>query len=386
MPRISRTTRRTHARHVPCVVLAVLGAASAASGDSFSVKLEPGVAIPLNAPQSKLYDTGGGGMLKALFGLNPYLDIGPAASVLILPGHADGAQSGVAWGFGGGLRIKRPHDAVGYAGASPWLDFDGLYVRTGGLNRPGFDAAVGVSFPLDADRKLRIGPFARYMQTITLQRDGYDSTDAKVLLVGISLEIGTGITRAPRIVPAAAVSDPVVAAPIAAEPIAAAPIAVAPDRDHDGTPDDQDHCPDVAGPPDTAGCPPYQKIVVAKDKLELKEKLYFAWNKAALEPASYPVLDEVVQALKDNPGFRVQVEGHADSSGADDYNQTLSEQRAAAVLAYLAAHGIANDRLVSKGFSSSVPRDTNTTAAGRENNRRVEFVVSFVILKSDGAQ
>lgn len=98
------------------------------------------------------------------------------------------------------------------------------------------------------------------------------------------------------------------------------------------------------------------------------------------------MLDEVVQALKDNTGFRVQVEGHADSSGAYDHNQTLSEQRATAVLEYLAAHGIANSRLASKGFSSSVPLDTNGTVAGRENNRRVEFVVSFVILKSDGAQ
>jgi outer membrane protein OmpA-like peptidoglycan-associated protein len=64
----------------------------------------------------------------------------------------------------------------------------------------------------------------------------------------------------------------------------------------------------------------------------------------------------------------------------------LSEQRATAVLEYLTSHGIANDRLVSKGFSSSVPRDTNGTVAGRENNRRVEFVVSFVILKTDGAK
>jgi outer membrane protein OmpA-like peptidoglycan-associated protein len=378
MSRTSRTGGRTSYFAGPWIALAVLGSASAAHGDAFSVKLEPGLAVPLNTPQSKIYDAGGGGMLKALFGLTPYLDIGPAASMLVLPGEAEGAKTGVAWGFGGGLRIKRPHDAVRYAGASPWFDFDALYIRTGGLNRPGFDAAVGVSFPLDADRKFRIGPFARYMQTITLERDGYDSTDAKILLVGISLEVGTGISRTQpaRIVPVAAEPDPIVSEPVVAPP----------DRDHDGTLDDVDLCPDVAGPPETSGCPKYEKVVVAKDKLELKEKLYFAWNKATLEPASYAVLDEVVQALKDNPGFRVQVEGHADSSGAYDHNQTLSEQRATAVLDYLASHGIAKDRLISKGFSSSVPRDTNGTVAGRENNRRVEFVVSFVILKTDGAQ
>jgi OOP family OmpA-OmpF porin len=92
------------------------------------------------------------------------------------------------------------------------------------------------------------------------------------------------------------------------------------------------------------------------------------------------VLDEVVQALKDNTSFRVEVEGHTSSEGTDDHNQTLSEQRAQAVLDYLAAHGIAKDRLGSKGFSSSVPVDTNATSAGRENNRRVEFVVYFNIV------
>lgn len=377
MPRSSRTGRRTTYVLGPYLTLVVLGSTSIARADGFSVKLEPGVAIPLNAPQSNLYDVGGGGMLKAMFGLTPYLDIGPAASVLVLPGEADGAKTGVAWGVGGGLRLKRPHDAPG-SGASPWVDFDGLYIRTGGLNRPGFDAAVGVSFPLDDARKFRIGPFARYMQTITLERDGYDSTDAKILLLGISLELGTGIARAEP-APIARVAD-------VPDTVVPEPVAVIADRDQDGTPDDTDLCPDVAGPRETSGCPKYEKVIVAKDKLELKEKLYFAWNKATLEPASYAVLDEVVQALKDNQGFRVQVEGHADSSGGYDHNQTLSEQRASAVLQYLTSHGIAKERLVSKGFSSSVPRDTNGTVAGRENNRRVEFVVSFVILKPGSAQ
>jgi len=76
----------------------------------------------------------------------------------------------------------------------------------------------------------------------------------------------------------------------------------------------------------------------------------------------------------------VQVEGHASSEGGDDHNQTLSEQRAEAVLDYLVTHGIDKGRLASKGFGSSVPIDTNETVAGRENNRRVEFVVYFTIL------
>ena len=358
-------------------VASSIGAAPAMAND-FAFKLEPGVAIPLTEPQSQIYEVGGDQMLKALFGLTPYLDVGPSAAFLILPAKADDGESGTAWGLGASVRFKRPHDARSYAGVSPWIDADALYIRTDKLNRPGFDFGVGLSVPIDAERRFWVGPFVRYMQTITLARDGYDSTDAKILIIGLSLEVGSGSAHHQE-APTTVARDP-------AEPVVAAAVVSCPDRDHDTVPDNIDHCPDVAGLLSSSGCPSYDKVVVAKDKLELKEKLYFAWNSATLERASFPVLDEVAQALKDNPDFRVQVEGHADSSGADDHNQTLSEQRATAVLDYLASHGIARDRLVSKGFSSSVPLDTNKTVAGRENNRRVEFVVSFVILKTEGAK
>ena len=98
------------------------------------------------------------------------------------------------------------------------------------------------------------------------------------------------------------------------------------------------------------------------------------------------MLDEVVRALKENKSFRVQIEGNADSTGTEEHNQALSENRAQAVLDYLVAHGVPKDRLGSKGMSSSKPLDTNATAAGRENNRRVEFVVRFVIVKPGSAK
>ncbi|CAN5244606.1 hypothetical protein BH09MYX1_BH09MYX1_62710 [soil metagenome] len=71
------------------------------------------------------------------------------------------AEAGVLWGFGAGLRLKRPHDKQTVAGISPWLDADALYMRTGPLNRPGFDVAVGVSIPIGEARTFWIGPFAR---------------------------------------------------------------------------------------------------------------------------------------------------------------------------------------------------------------------------------
>ena len=342
-----------------------------ARATDFALKLEPGVAIPLTAPQTDVYGVGGGQSFKALFGLTPYLDAGPSASFYLLPASADLAESGVVWGLGAGLRLKRPHDAESMHGVSPWLDADALYVRTGQLDRACFDIAAGLAVPLGEARAFWLGPFVRYLQVMQPERTGYDNGDAKILSVGVSLEVGNGIER-----PRAAEQVRVVTN----ERVVTNDVVSCPDGDKDGVPDTVDRCPEVAGMMEAWGCPNYPKLVVQRDKLELKEKLYFAWDQAKLEDASFPVLDQVAQALKDNKGFRVQVEGHSDSSGADDHNQTLSEKRAEAVLDYLAAHGVARDRLVAKGFASSVPIDTNATVAGRENNRRVEFVVHFIIL------
>ena len=344
-----------------------------AGAQGFSITLEPGVAVPLTVPQSELYEVGAGQSLKALFGLTPYLAVGPSASFLFLPDSAEGVESGVVWGLGGGLRLARPHDRVSFAGVSPWLDADALYVRTGDLHRPGFDVAAGVAVPIGAERNYWIGPFVRYLHVVQPERAGFDNSDAKILSLGVSVEFGSGRERK-----VASLETHVV------NTVETRDVVSCPDGDADGAPDSIDRCPEVVGVTENWGCPPYKAIAVKPDKLELKEKLYFAWNKATLEEASFPVLDEVAQALKDNKGFRVQVDGHSDSSGANDHNQTLSEHRAEAVVEYLVAHGVERNRLVSKGFSSSVPTDDNQTVDGRENNRRVEFVVHFIIL-NDGA-
>jgi outer membrane protein OmpA-like peptidoglycan-associated protein len=340
------------------------------------LKIEPGVAFPLTQPQSEIFKTGGSATIKALWSLTGYLDLGPSATFMYLPTKTSQSDSGTAWALGGSLQLKRPHDAPDndtFYAISPWVDVDALYVRTGDLNRPGFAVAVGLAVPIGKARIFWIGPFLRYFQIIQPSRSGYDNRDAKILSLGVSLEVGSGVRREREAVAAAEVRT------INKETF------FCPDRDKDGVPDNVDRCPDVAGPMDNWGCPPYKKLDVKRDKIELKERLYFAWDQAILEDASFPVLDEVVQALKDNKGFRVQVEGHASSEGGDEHNQTLSEKRAEAVLDYLVVHGIEKERLVSKGFGSSVPAETNATEAGRESNRRVEFVVHFIIL-NDGSK
>jgi outer membrane protein OmpA-like peptidoglycan-associated protein len=336
----------------------------------FSLRVEPGLALPLSAPQSDIFNAGGGQSIKAMWGLSRYFDLGPSVTFLALPTDEPDDGLGTAWAFGAGLRLKRPHDALrdGFRAISPWIDADVLYVRTGDLNRFGYDIGAGLAVPIGRSRVFWLGPFVRYFQITQPNPDGFDNHHAKILSIGLSLEVGSGIERQP-------------------EPEADAEVCAAgketffcPDRDTDGVPDNVDRCPDVAGPMDNWGCPAYKKVVVKRDKLELTEKIQFAWDQAVLQPVSFPLLDEVAQALKDNKSFRVEIEGHASSEGGDEHNQALSEKRAEAVLDYLAARGIKRDRLGSKGFSSSVPIDSNVTSAGREANRRVEFVVHFIIV------
>jgi outer membrane protein OmpA-like peptidoglycan-associated protein len=77
-----------------------------------------------------------------------------------------------------------------------------------------------------------------------------------------------------------------------------------------------------------------------------------------------------------HPGLRLQIEGHTDSVGSEEYNQVLSERRADAVRDCLVQQGIDPNSMTARGYGKSMPVTDNATAAGRQQNRRVELVVS----------
>jgi outer membrane protein OmpA-like peptidoglycan-associated protein len=85
-----------------------------------------------------------------------------------------------------------------------------------------------------------------------------------------------------------------------------------------------------------------------------------------------PVLQAITAILKEYPTAKFSLEGHTDDTGSDALNQKLSEERAAAVKNFLVENGIDDSRLSSKGFGESAPVDSNKTAKGKANNRRVE--------------
>lgn len=102
----------------------------------------------------------------------------------------------------------------------------------------------------------------------------------------------------------------------------------------------------------------------------------FDLNKATLKPGAQLSLAKVAGILMAYPDLKVQVEGFTDSTGTEQYNQRLSEQRAQTVRDFLTAQGVPRDNITSQGFGESEPIASNDNAAGRQMNRRVELVVS----------
>ncbi|MBT2620544.1 MULTISPECIES: OmpA family protein [Chryseobacterium] len=112
-------------------------------------------------------------------------------------------------------------------------------------------------------------------------------------------------------------------------------------------------------------------------KITMNESIVnFAFDSSNLTSVAQTNLDKLAQVLTNNPDTNINIYGHTDSKGADDYNMKLSERRANAVKAYLSSKGIASNRMAAKGEGESQPVATNDTDAGRAQNRRVEFAIT----------
>ncbi|MGB9600842.1 MAG: OmpA family protein, partial [Myxococcota bacterium] len=122
--------------------------------------------------------------------------------------------------------------------------------------------------------------------------------------------------------------------------------------------------------------PKERLIVVEKDRITLKKKIQFAKNSAKIMGNSFIILDMVVDAINSNPKIKkVKVEVHTDDTGKREDNIKLSQQRADAVKEYLIRQGIREEILEANGYGPDKPIASNKTMKGREQNRRVEFVI-----------
>jgi len=147
-----------------------------------------------------------------------------------------------------------------------------------------------------------------------------------------------------------------------------------PDSDGDSVLDKDDKCPNVAGLVNNAGCPnPSEEIM---EKLNaVGAKVPFELNKAVLGAKVKGLLDFVAEIMNEYSESKFIIEGHTDSSGPQEFNQKLSENRANSVKDYLVSTGISADRMSVVGLGENKPTNSNDTRKGRITNRRVEFKV-----------
>ncbi len=148
-----------------------------------------------------------------------------------------------------------------------------------------------------------------------------------------------------------------------------------PDSDGDGIADKNDKCPNEAGVAELQGCPaPVVPTVQEQEQLNAYAKtILFATNKSNIKEQSAETLTDIIAILEKYPDARFSIEGHTDSTGSDAYNLKLSKERANAVMRYLVNGGIAPERLESEGYGETKPIADNSTAAGRQQNRRTEI-------------
>ncbi|MDD5308512.1 MAG: OmpA family protein [Deltaproteobacteria bacterium] len=154
------------------------------------------------------------------------------------------------------------------------------------------------------------------------------------------------------------------------------------DNDNDGVPDAKDKCPNqpetLNGFEDDDGCPDKGPVlvVVTEDKIELKEMIQFETDSDKIVgQRSFEILDIVAKVLNGNKSVRVTIEGHTDDKGNAVHNRDLSKRRADSVKRYLVDKGVAANRMETAGYGPDRPISNNKTAAGRAQNRRVEFVI-----------
>lgn len=384
--------------------------ATEASSSSLGLRLnlEPALALPVSSPQTDHFGLGGGAIARIGFGVHPWVDLQAGAGAFTFRGKKTDTAPGNSVGIATaslGVRIQAPHRD---RSLSPWFDANLGLAHTGSLNRLGFDVGAGLHFGLGEQKQFWLGPFVRYLQITSSDKVGVDGSDARIVILGLSLEFdfvsgekatdtslrdkdGDGVLDASDKCPSKPGSaahsgcpdsdgdgfyDDEDKCPEASgtKSNGGCP-ASNKDSDEDGVKDAVDRCPNVKGDPDNGGCPRYKQIVVKDAKIELSQKIYFAFDQATILPKSFDLLDEVGQALNDAPKLRCRIEGHTDGTGTYEHNMALSASRASAVREYLIAQGVTPDRLEAKGYGPTLPLESNATAEGRERNRRVEFVI-----------
>jgi outer membrane protein OmpA-like peptidoglycan-associated protein len=329
--------------------VATLASTTARADDSdLSLKLDPGLAVPLAQPQASGVGAGASVNAKLWVGAGPYFSFGPSASITVLGSNPGVESSQTTVGAGWAFMLRRPlnNNDASTLYASPWVDADFQINKAGnaGETVPSVSAGAGVSFPLTVDRSVWVGPFVRFQNVFSIPGNtgGFDNQNNALGIMGLSFEFGP--SHLPPVV------KPVVVEVVQPPPAPPAPVVV------EATP----------------------APVVAEAPFVIDQKIQFAFDSANLLPGSSDMLDTIAQSIQNHQNYSVTVRGYASSEGDINYNNQLSLRRAQTVANYLVSRHVDIERLTAEGMGISNPVADNSTEAGRQLNRRVDFVTVVV--------
>lgn len=233
----------------------------------------------------------------------------------------------------------------------------------GGENDPVWDIGGGIQYKL-SDKWTWRTAIRRHFRT----DQDFEDND-----LGIDMALVYRFGGSPSRPAAAAAAPAPAARPTAAAAPAAPAPAAAPDSDRDGVPDSRDNCPDTPRnyAVDADGCPiPVEEV--ARVELEVR----FDFDRSEVKPEFFDEIQEVTDFMVQYPDVIIELEGHTDSRGTDQYNMGLSDRRAQAVRQVMIdRYNIQASRITATGYGESRPRATNDTDAGRAQNRRVMTVI-----------
>ncbi|MBS2014717.1 MAG: OmpA family protein [Deltaproteobacteria bacterium] len=338
---------------------------SVAAADDPRFHATAGAAHALGGPQAKEFGAGGGGSASLELPVGKVFGVQATAGGLVLsagdsPSDPRLATKSTGTAFLGTVGVRlRPLGAEKVAG--PWIDANGGLAQTGSNGRIALDTHIGWDFRVAKDSRWDVGPFIGYTHVFQ-PAEALSAADARVGWAGIQISLGAPERKASTDI-----------APVMGE--------VPPPEDDDAVATVEDICPPTPSSADAKvpeGCPsaPHApEVRVVGDRLEIDDVIHFEFDSPVIRPSSHDLVKHVARFIIDHPEITlVRIEGHADARGTVQYNQRLSEARAASTVALLTSFGVDASRLRVVGHGKR--RLKVDTQLAEPRNRRVEFIVT----------
>ncbi len=341
----SRLVRRALLAPTICALLAV---ASRAGAEGPRVHAGGGAVHAAGNDQGREFGWGGRAALGAELPVGRIVSLGVEGSLATLSKGDPPADPTLAPHRAGSLVTAAAGAVLRPFASGPFLAAEGGGAATGGMLRPVVSARIGWEVPV-GDGAWAIGPTAGY--THVFQPDSaLRPDDARLVWGGLQISFGSA-RKAPVTPPARQEAQP--------QPQPQAPPLVVAAVEKSGDEDTKT-----------------SSVRMEADRIAVDERIEFAFDSDELEGSAGPLLSEIAAYVRKNPQIvAIEIEGHADDVGPDDYNQRLSERRAQAVRRALAAE-LPGVKLSARGYGKSRPRVAGRSEGDRRVNRRVEFVVT----------